>query len=130
MVEVHPARRLEILLVEDHGDTARVLKRLLDRSGHHVRTADTVRSALAAAAAEPVDLVVSDLGLPDGTGFELMRQLVQLHHLKGIALSGFGTDTDVQRSRDAGFACHLTKPIDFRRLEEAIEQVSCDVAAT
>jgi signal transduction histidine kinase len=121
----HAARRLEILLVEDHHDTARVLKRLLDRSGHHVRTADTVHAALAAADAEPVDIVVSDLGLPDGTGFELMRQLVQRHHLKGIALSGFGTDQDVARSHEAGFACHLTKPVDFRRLEEAIERVSC-----
>ena len=120
----HPARRLEILLVEDHHDTARVLKRLLDGSGHHVRTADTVRAALAAAAAEPFDVVVSDLGLPDGTGFELMRQLVRQYHAKGIALSGFGTDQDVQRSREAGFECHLTKPVDFRRLAEAIEQVA------
>jgi signal transduction histidine kinase len=119
-----PGRRLEILLVEDHCDTARVLKRLLNGSGHHVRTADTVRSALAAAAAERVDLVVSDLGLPDGTGFELMQQLMQQHALKGIALSGFGTDQDVARSREAGFAYHLTKPIDFRRLEEAIELVA------
>ena len=121
----HAGRRLEILLVEDHRDTARVLKRLLDRSGHHVRTAETVHAALAAADAEPVDIVVSDLGLPDGTGFELMRELVQRHHLKGIALSGFGTDQDVARSREAGFACHLTKPVDFHRLEEAIERVAC-----
>ena len=121
----HNGRRLEILLVEDHRDTARVLKRLLDGSGHHVRTAETVHAALAAADAEPVDIVVSDLGLPDGTGFELMRQLVQRHHLKGIALSGFGTDQDVARSREAGFACHLTKPVDFHRLEEAIERVAC-----
>ena len=54
-----------------------------------------------------------------------MRQLVQRHHLKGIALSGFGTDQDVARSREAGFACHLTKPVDFQRLEEAIERVAC-----
>jgi signal transduction histidine kinase len=121
----HVTRRLEILLVEDHDDTARMLKRLLDGSGHHVRTADTVHAALAVADAEPVDIVVSDLGLPDGTGFELMRQLVQRHHLKGIALSGFGTDQDVARSREAGFACHLTKPVDFQRLEEAIERVAC-----
>jgi signal transduction histidine kinase/CheY-like chemotaxis protein len=125
LTDQHRARRLEILLVEDHRDTARMLKRLLDGCGHHVRTADTVRSALAVAAAEPVDLVVSDIGLPDGTGFELMRQLVQRHHLKGIALSGFGTDADVQRSHEAGFACHLTKPVDIRQLEEAIEQVAC-----
>jgi signal transduction histidine kinase/CheY-like chemotaxis protein len=123
--ETQRARPLEILLVEDHYDTARVLKRLLDGSGYHVRTADSVNAALAVAATEPVDLLVSDLGLPDGTGFDLMRQLMQRRPLKGIALSGFGTDQDIERSREAGFACHLTKPVDFRRLEEAIEQVAC-----
>jgi signal transduction histidine kinase/CheY-like chemotaxis protein len=123
--ETQRARPLEILLVEDHYDTARVLKRLLDGSGYHVRTADSVNAALAVAASEPVDLLVSDLGLPDGTGFDLMRQLLARRPLKGIALSGFGTDQDIERSREAGFACHLTKPVDFRRLEEAIEQVAC-----
>ncbi|MGB7158621.1 MAG: ATP-binding protein, partial [Tepidisphaeraceae bacterium] len=121
----HRLRPLQILLVEDHLDTSRVLTRLLSGSGYHVRTADTVRAARAAADAEPVDLVVSDLGLPDGTGFELMRQLTERHHLKGIALSGFGTEQDVQQSRDAGFARHLTKPVDFRVLEAAIEAVAC-----
>jgi signal transduction histidine kinase/CheY-like chemotaxis protein len=123
--EPQRARPLEILLVEDHYDTARVLKRLLDGSGYHVRTADSVNAALAVAATEPVDLLVSDLGLPDGTGFDLMRQLMERRPVKGIALSGFGTDQDIERSREAGFACHLTKPVDFRRLEEAIEQVAC-----
>jgi signal transduction histidine kinase len=123
--EPQRARPLEILLVEDHYDTARVLKRLLDGSGYHVRTADSVNAALAVAATGQVDLLVSDLGLPDGTGFDLMRQLLERRPVKGIALSGYGTDQDIERSREAGFACHLTKPVDFRRLEEAIEQVAC-----
>jgi DNA-binding response OmpR family regulator len=64
--------------------------------------------------------VVSDIGLPDGSGLDLMRELGQRWGLRGIALSGYGTEDDVRRSREAGFLQHLTKPVTPRALEAAI----------
>jgi CheY-like chemotaxis protein len=82
-----------------------------------------LREALAAAAVEKFDAVISDLGLPDGTGFELMEKLRARHGLRGIALSGYGMDEDVRRSEEAGFSAHLTKPIDFAQLERALNDL-------
>ena len=123
-----PARSLRILLVEDHADTAEAMADLLRLSGHRVVIAGSVGEALAAAEAAGnggggFDLVVSDLGLPDGSGQDLMRQLARRHGLKGIALSGYGMEDDVQRSLEAGFSHHLTKPVDRQALETTIRQV-------
>ena len=118
------ARPLRILLVEDNVDTSRAMSRLLSRIGHHVRTAGTVRAAVDAARANPVDLVISDLGLPDGSGHDLMRLLRSVSPVRGIALSGYGTDEDIRKSHEAGFEIHLTKPTDFQRLLETIEQLA------
>ncbi len=82
-----------------------------------------MREGLAAAAKENFDVVISDLGLPDGTGFELMEKLRAAHGLRGIALSGYGMDEDLRRSREAGFGAHLTKPVDFGQLERALEDL-------
>jgi CheY-like chemotaxis protein len=114
--------KLRVLLVEDHADTAAVLARLLDRSGYIVRTAGTVADALQAAGQEPFDIIVSDIGLPDGDGYELMSQVRDRHQIKGIALSGHGTDDDLHRSRAAGFIAHVTKPVDFKHLTTLINQ--------
>ena len=116
-------RGLVILLVEDHATTARVLARLLRESSHDVHIAGTMHEAIQSAGQKPFDLLISDLGLPDGSGLDLMRQLLAQKEIKGIALSGYGMDDDVQRSQDAGFGAHLTKPIDFRKLQAAINQV-------
>lgn len=116
-------RRARILLVEDHVDTAKVMSRILHAAGHTVRVADSVHSGLRAATEEPFDLVLSDLGLPDGSGLDLMRQLREMDGLKGIALSGFGMDEDIARSRSAGFSEHLTKPVSIDKLEAAIARV-------
>jgi DNA-binding response OmpR family regulator/anti-sigma regulatory factor (Ser/Thr protein kinase) len=116
-----PARR--VLLVEDHDDTREVLSRLLGMSGCDVQTATNVAEALRALEAGRFDLLLSDLGLPDGTGWDLMRQAAGRWGVSGIALSGFGTEDDVRRSREAGFAAHLTKPVDLRRLEDALRRV-------
>lgn len=122
-----PEQPLRILLVEDHADTAEAMADLLRLSGHQVTVAGSVGEALAAAEAAGngggFDLVVSDLGLPDGSGQDLMRELVRRHGLKGIALSGYGMEDDVQRSHEAGFARHLTKPVDRLALESTIRQV-------
>ncbi|HEX2974125.1 MAG TPA: ATP-binding protein, partial [Tepidisphaeraceae bacterium] len=117
-------RKLRILLVEDHEHTARVLSRLLASFEHDVRTANSVSSAKNLAHAHRFDLVISDLGLPDGDGMELMRYLRGKFELPGIALSGFGMEEDIRRSLDAGFARHLTKPVDLQQLQLAIHHAA------
>jgi CheY-like chemotaxis protein len=101
------------------------MSRLLGRRGHSVTTADGVESALSAVHQESFDLVISDLGLPDGSGLDLIRRLGEsgFKSIPGIALSGFGMDEDVRRSREAGFVEHLIKPLDFATLEQAIRRV-------
>jgi PAS domain S-box-containing protein len=118
-----PARRLRILLVEDHRDSADTLSQLLSLHGFDMSVARTMQDALQAAE-QGVDFVISDIRLPDGSGLELMRRLRVNQPIVGIAISGFGTEQDQRRSREAGFDVHLTKPVDFGRLLEAIEQVS------
>ncbi len=114
-------RTMHILVVEDHADTAAALVNLLTEMGHEVTLAGTVAEALAAAAREPVELVLSDIGLPDGNGNQLMRELVARYGLHGIAVSGYGMDEDRQRSLAAGFSRHLTKPVSVQALREALE---------
>ena len=118
-------RPLRILLVEDHADSSAALKNLLGRRGHTVHVASDVRSALAVAAANSLDLLISDVGLPDGTGTELMSKLRDTG-VRGIAISGFGMRADVERSLAAGFSQHLVKPLNLAALEEAIEDAVVD----
>ncbi len=119
-----PAGSLRILLVEDDADTRRVMARLLAARGHRVATADGVAAAARSAEGADFDLLVSDLGLPDGSGLDLIRTLRSRGPIAGIALSGHGMDDDLRRSREAGFVEHLTKPVDFRSLEDAIDRVA------
>jgi PAS domain S-box-containing protein len=115
--------RRRILLVEDHEDTAMIMSSVLRHQGHVVRRAATVAGALQAAQAEPFDLIISDIGLPDGSGLDLMRQLRLRQPVRGIALSGFGMEDDIRRSRDAGFDEHLTKPVSLEVLESTLRRV-------
>jgi hypothetical protein len=115
---------LRVLLVEDHDDTRRTLARLIERWGHSVQTAATVSAALQLARKGDLDLLVSDLGLPDGHGNELMRELRKTSSIRGIAVSGFGTEEDVARSLAAGFEVHLAKPVGAQRLRAAIGDVA------
>ncbi len=117
-------RKLHILVVEDHAHTVAVMSRLLKHNGHDVLTATTVRQALDILRTNPLDLLVSDLGLPDGNGFQVMRELAKISDAKGIAISGYGMEEDVERSSRAGFSAHLTKPIDVQKLQETIQQVT------
>ncbi len=116
------AGRYSVLLVEDHADTRHVLSRLLTSFGCVVTTAASVKEALEAAQRETFDLLVSDLGLPDGSGIDVMRHLGQRQGVRGIALSGYGQDEDMRRSREAGFETHLTKPVNFQTLYDAIQK--------
>ncbi|PZR74036.1 MAG: hypothetical protein DLM52_10050 [Chthoniobacterales bacterium] len=109
-----------ILLVEDHDQTRATMAQLLERRGHTVDSAPTAEVAHAKAASGVYDLLISDLGLPDGDGHQLMAELHRRYGFSGIALSGYGMDDDVARSRASGFCAHLTKPVDIRALESAI----------
>jgi CheY-like chemotaxis protein len=118
-------RRFRLLLVEDHLDTARVLSRLLRGNGHEVETAASLREARDAFANGRFDFLVSDVGLPDGSGVELIREIRRQygHALPAIALSGFGMEDDITRCREAGFDDHLTKPVNLQKLEMTIQRV-------
>ncbi len=124
---------LRLLLVEDHSDTAAAMAELLRCLGHDVTVAHSVAEGLATAdeiqsrapsGTAGIDLVLSDLGLPDASGLDLMRELAQRYGLRGIALSGYGMEEDLRRSREAGFTRHLTKPVDLESLRAAIQQVA------
>jgi PAS domain S-box-containing protein len=125
-LESEPLRikHVQILLVEDHEDTARVLGRILRNAGFDVSHAGTVAEARSLAGTRPFDLLISDVGLPDGSGLDLMKALRDGQGMKGIALSGFGTDEDVTASAAAGFAAHITKPVDWERLRAEIEKLT------
>lgn len=119
-----PAIPLTILLVEDNAQTRTAMARILQHAGHHVRTADTLSSALRHLEDHPIDLLVCDIGLPDGSGWELLRRASAIRTLPAIALSGFGSDQDLERSRRAGFAAHLVKPITPKKLLDAIQRAT------
>jgi signal transduction histidine kinase/ActR/RegA family two-component response regulator len=110
-----------ILVVDDHKDTCIGMRMMLERRGYDVTVAHSADQAVEQARTNDFDLVVSDIGLPDRSGYELMRELHAIKGVPGIALSGFGSEQDIQKARQAGFAEHLTKPINFERLEEAIQ---------
>ena len=115
-----PARSLQLLVVDDHPQTLRVLASLLRKQGHKVLTAECVQTAIKLLEDEHFDGLISDIGLPDGNGCDVMRAAKARQSLVGIALSGFGMEEDVRRSMDAGFDHHLTKPIDFQELERFV----------
>jgi PAS domain S-box-containing protein len=126
----HPPGRsgLNVLLVEDNQETLRYLTLVLQKRNYNVVPVDRLSAALAAAGEAQFDLLISDIELPDGTGLELIHGLGGGRTLPGIAISGFGSEEDLQLSAGAGFAEHLTKPIDLNRLESAIRRVTSPAA--
>jgi len=117
-------RSLHLLLVDDHADTRRILSRLLGKCGHRVSTADCGESALRLLETGRFDAIISDIGLPDTSGYELVREAKRRQPLQGIALSGFGMEEDVRRSLEAGFDYHLTKPVEFQELRALLQRVA------
>jgi len=113
---------MRILLVEDHEDTNRSLTNLLRRRGYHVQSARDVRSALDLGAKGEFDVLISDLGLPDGSGIDLMQKLRSERPVLGIALTGFGMEDDIRKSHEAGFKHHLVKPIDLNMLDSFLQE--------
>jgi PAS domain S-box-containing protein len=127
---LQPVQGLRVLLVEDHADTAATLQRLLSNSGYHVQTAIDVASAMRKLAEAEFDVLVSDIGLPDGSGLQLMPEFTKAARgriVAGVALSGFGMPEDLERSFSAGFHEHLIKPVDFALLRRALNRVSAKI---
>jgi CheY-like chemotaxis protein len=127
--QIHTPKRVRLrgksyrlLVVEDHEPTLSVLARLLRDQSHEVMTASTVKDALTLASENIFDFVISDLGLPDGNGIDLMIHLRAEHGLRGIALTGYGMAEDLARTEQAGFLAHLVKPINFDQLHHVLEQ--------
>lgn len=119
-----PPGSRRILLVEDHEDTARLMVRLLSGSGYSAAAARTGAAAIELAGRERFDLIISDLSLPDIDGRALLPKLLQrTGTLPAIALSGMDSEDEIQQSRSAGFVEHLSKPVSFPQLLEAIRRL-------
>lgn len=118
-----PPSQLRILLVEDHEDSRRALERLLVRWGHEVKSASSIAEAVEMFANFPADLLLSDIGLPDGNGIELIKKLRQRSEIKAIAMSGYGMESDMEQTSRAGFMEHLIKPVSAERLKESLGRV-------
>jgi signal transduction histidine kinase/CheY-like chemotaxis protein len=121
--ELAIAKHRRVLLVDDHHDTCIGMKRMLERRGYEITIAHSADQAVEKVRTQDFDLLISDIGLPDRSGYELMREVRLNKNLPGIALSGFGTEQDVNQARAAGFSEHLTKPINFERLEKTIQNL-------
>ena len=125
----HSAR---LLLVEDHEDTLALLSKLLARIGYRVTTASSVEAAINHLEQSRFDIVVSDIGLPDGNGCDIMTRGMPRSaagSVKGIAISGFSSQEDIARSKACGFLHHLTKPVDFQQLRDILDEIETGDAA-
>lgn len=117
-----PARGLRVFLVENHDDTRTVLTQLLSEMGHEVRSAASMQEALEALPHADCELLLSDIGLPDGDGWQLLERAHLPAHVFAIAMSGYGMGADRQRSIAAGFRHHLVKPMDIEMLEKLLAE--------
>jgi CheY-like chemotaxis protein len=116
-------KSLHILVVENHQDTLDAMKMFLELHGHKVETAGTMQTALAAATETDFDLVITDIGLPDGDGWELMHRLRERGPVRAVAMSGYGWKEDLEKSRAAGFEAHLLKPLKITELENVLRKM-------
>jgi DNA-binding response OmpR family regulator len=119
-----PVKPLRILLVEDHSDTLQALSRLLTHFGHEISVADGAQSALKIIDSKEFDVVLSDIGLADGSGYDVISEAKRRQPVKAVALTGFGTDEDIRRGKEAGFDFHLVKPVDFHELRTVLGQIA------
>ena len=122
--EYSSGKRLRILIVEDHSDTLQALSNLLTHFGHEISTADDAKSARKIIRSKHFDVVLTDIALPDGTGYDLVAEVKRKQPVKAVALSGFGAPDDIKRGKEAGFDFHLTKPVDFHELRAVLGQIA------
>jgi CheY-like chemotaxis protein len=121
-----PAR---ILLVEDHDDSRIILALLLRRGGYEVTAVATKADAIRACRGQAFDLLIGDVQLPDGSGLDLMREIAEICHIKGIAYTGFGYEKDIADAHAAGYSAHLLKPADVKKIFDTIERTLSDSPA-
>ena len=113
-----------ILLVEDHHDTRQAFAAILRSWGHHVGTSGSVSGGLEFLENNRVDVVVSDIGLPDRNGYEFIAEARERHpHMATIAVSAYFTAADQMRGHDAGFDMHFAKPIDLQALRRVLDRL-------
>jgi CheY-like chemotaxis protein len=112
----------KILLVENHQDTAVYLQLFLEKAGHSVTISADVRSTIELPDLDSFDIILSDIGLPDGDGWELMQRIRRLTHAYAVAMSGFGMTSDIKRSLAVGYQAHLTKPFTPARLMDVLSR--------
>jgi DNA-binding response OmpR family regulator len=115
---------LRILVVEDHGDTLQALSNLLKHFGHEISVAGDADGARRIIGSKELDVVLADIGLPDGSGYDLVAEAKRRQCVKAVALTGFGASDDIERGKEAGFDFHLTKPVDFHELRAVLGQIA------
>jgi CheY-like chemotaxis protein len=117
-------KRLRILVVEDHSDTLEALSRLLSHFGHEISVADRAQNALNIIDSKEFDVVLCDIALPDGSGYDVIAKAKRKRPVKAVALTGFGGTEDIERGKEAGFDFHLTKPVDFHELRAVLGEIA------
>jgi CheY-like chemotaxis protein len=117
-------KSLRILVVEDHNDTLEALSRLLTRFGHEISVADRAGNALNMIESKEFDVVLCDINLPDGSGYDLIAEAKRKRPIKAVALTGFAANEDIERGREAGFDFHLSKPVDFHELRAVLGEIA------
>ena len=122
--DLYSSKRLRILVVEDHGDTLQALSNLLTHFGHEISVADDAESARKIIGSKEFDVVLADIALPDGSGYDLIVEAKQKRPITAVALTGFGAPDDIERGKEAGFDFHLTKPVDFHELRAVLGQIA------
>jgi CheY-like chemotaxis protein len=115
---------LRILVVEDHRDTLQALSRLLSHFGHEISLADRAQTALNIIDSKEFDVVLCDIALPDGSGYDVIAEAKRKRAVKAVALTGFSATEDIERGKQAGFDFHLSKPVDFHELRAVLGQVA------
>jgi len=118
-----PGQTWRVLIVDDNADSADSIAAILETSGHEVEVAYSAQKALEMAVEHQPDIVLLDIGLPDMDGYEVakhLRQTPELKEMRLIAITGYGQESDRQRSREAGFDEHLVKPVEWQKLEELL----------
>jgi CheY-like chemotaxis protein len=123
-----PDRPLRIFVVENHEDTLKALTEYLISSGHAVHSAHTMNEALHALPSAECDVLISDIGLPDGDGWELLRRARLEPGVYTIAMSGFGNNTDREKSKAAGYRKHLLKPLEPEDIDIVLAQAAANTA--
>ncbi|HKO68138.1 MAG TPA: response regulator [Burkholderiaceae bacterium] len=122
--------RLRVFVVENHADTREFLTFMLEELGHQVVVAETMTRALREVPVANCDVLISDIGLPDGDGWELLARLHLPRPIFAIAMSGFGMASDRNRSKAAGYRHHLVKPMGLEHLESILKEAAAELEET